>query len=271
MMNMAKMRDGWIANNTSALKPKGVSVFCCGPHKGVLAEHSHPEAQLSVHLPVLPVPRRSRARISLHPPFEPHRRGWSSGVEAVVFHFTPDVVQSSAETMSRSKVELIPKHSFRDPVIEGLAAMCRNEHNSPHALSSFYIESAAYLLLRHMLRLYSSAFNECAPPEGLSTRELSRLTAFIEGKMHSGFTVTELSAWMRIPPSQFAQRLRFSTGLSVWKFVQRHRVAVARVLLMNRDLSIADIASRLGYFDQSHFTKAFRDSVGLAPGEFRRR
>lgn len=269
-MNMTKKRDAWTANNTRDQRFNGVSVLCCGPHKGFLAEHSHPEAQLSVHLPALPAPHRSRARVSLHPPHEPHRGGWSSGVEAVVFHFTPDLLQDFSETMSRSKVELIPKHGFHDPVAEGFAAMCRNEYHAPHALSSFYIESAAYLLLRHMLRRYSSASSECLSPEGLSGHELSRLTAFIEEKIHSGFTATELSAWMRIPASRFAQRLRVSTGLSVWQFVQQHRVAMAKVLLRNRGLSIADIAGRLGYFDQSHFTKAFRGSVGLTPGEFRR-
>src|SRR5579859_5957340 len=242
MINMTKKRDTSIVKSASGQKIKGVTVLCCGPHKGSLAEHSHPEAQLSVHLSELPSHHRSRTRVSLHPPHEPHRGARSSGVEAVVFHFAPDVLQDVSETMSRSKIELIPKHRFRDSVIEGLAAMCRNEHHSPHALSSFYMESAAYLLLRHTLRWYSSASSECLSPERLSARELSRLTAFIEEKMHSGFTVTELSAWMRIPASQFAQRLRFSTGLSVWQFVQQHRVAMAKVLLRNRGLSIADIA-----------------------------
>lgn len=267
---MTEKRDGWISNRTSARKFKGVSVLYCGSHQGMLPEHSHPEAQLSVHLPAVPVPHRSWTRVSLHPPHEPHRGGWSSSVEAVVFHFAPDVLQDFSETMARTKAELIPKHNFQDSVVEGLAAMCRNEHHSPHALSSFYIESAAYLLLRHVLRRYSSASSECPSPEGLSAHELSRLTTFIEEKMHSGFTVTELSAWMRIPPAQFAQRVRFSTGLSVWQFVQQHRVAIAKLLLRNRCLRIADIAARLGYFDQSHFTKAFRDSVGLTPGKFRR-
>lgn len=267
---MTQKGNAWVANDTSAKKFKGVSVLYCGPHQGVLAEHSHPEAQLSVHLPAPGASHRSATRGSLHPPHEPHRGESFSGVEAVVFHFAPDVLQDFSETMSRSKVELMPKHNFHDSVVEGLAAMCRNEHHSPHALSSFYIESASYLLLRHVLRWYSSASTDCLPPEGLSAHELSRLTAFIEEKMDSGFTVTEISGWMRIPPSQFAQRLRFSTGLSVWQFVRQHRVAMAKVLLMNRDLPIADIAARLGYFDQSHFTKAFRDSVGLTPGKFRK-
>jgi AraC family transcriptional regulator len=267
---MTTRRDAWIATNAGAQKLNGVSVRCCGPDQGMLVEHSHPEAQLSVHLPALPSPHRSGIRVSLHPPFEPHRGRWSGGVEAVVFHFAPEVLQDFSETMSRPKAELVPKHGFRDSVAEGLAAMCRNEHHSPHALSSFYMESAAHLLLRHMLRWYSSASSDCLSREGLSARELSRLTAFIEENMHSGFKVAELSAWMRIPASQFAQRLRFSTGLSVWQFVQQHRIAMAKVLLRNRNLSIADIAGRLGYFDQSHFTKAFRDSLGLTPGEFRR-
>lgn len=267
-MNTTKRKPAGVANDKNAKNFKGLSVLYCGSQRALLTEHSHPEAQLSVHLPVSPASRRL-PRIWLHPPHQPHRGTGSTDVELVVFHFAPDILQDFSETMSRSKAELIAKHTFHDPVVEGLAMLCRNEHNSPHTLSSLYIESAAHMLLRHMIRRYSSASTEREAPGGLSGRELSRLTGFIEENMHVGFTVTELAAWMRTSPNQLAKKLRFSTGLSIWRYVQRHRVAMAKMLLMNRALSIAEIGTQLGYCDQSHFTKAFRDWVGLTPGEFR--
>jgi AraC-like DNA-binding protein len=32
---------------------------------------------------------------------------------------------------------------------------------------------------------------------------------------------------------------------------------------------MADLAARLGYFDQSHFSKAFQSLTGEAPGQYR--
>ena len=41
----------------------------------------------------------------------------------------------------------------------------------------------------------------------------------------------------------------------------------AKVLLRN-GLSIADVALRTGFFDQSHFTRCFHDIVGVTPGRY---
>ena len=43
----------------------------------------------------------------------------------------------------------------------------------------------------------------------------------------------------------------------------------AQVLLAQSDLPITQIAARVGYGSASHFTKAFRQSTGLSPREFR--
>jgi AraC-like DNA-binding protein len=48
------------------------------------------------------------------------------------------------------------------------------------------------------------------------------------------------------------------------------REQLARQYLEYSDLSIADIAERLGYSDQASFTKAFRSWTGVPPGQLRR-
>jgi AraC-like DNA-binding protein len=246
-----------------------MSVLYGGPEQAVLSEHAHVEAQLSVHLPADSAPDRGSWHASLYSSYQPHRGGWAEGFEVVVFHLSPGMLHEACDDMSCGAAELLPKRGFRDPVVEGLAALCNSEHKHPHTLSTFHIELASHLLVQHLLRNYSSSPAVAGTPEAFSSRELSRISSFIEGNIQRGFSAGELAVWMGTTPARLSQRLRRSTGLSAWGFVQKHRIAMAKLLLRNHALTIADISARLGYFDQSHFTKAFRAATGLTPGSFR--
>jgi AraC family transcriptional regulator len=247
-----------------------MSVLYGGPQRAVLSEHAHAEAQLSVHLPADCSPDCGSWRASLYSSYQPHRGGWAEGVEVVVFHLSLELLREVSDDMSCGGAELLPKRAFRDPVVEGLAALCNSEHKHPHTLSAFRIELATHLLVQHLLRHYSSSPAVAEAPEAFSSRDLSRIASFIEGNIQRGFSAEELAAWMGTTPARLSQRLRRSTGLSAWGFVQKHRIAMAKLLLRNHALTIADIAARLGYFDQSHFTNAFRAATGLTPGSFRK-
>ncbi|MBV9082864.1 MAG: helix-turn-helix transcriptional regulator [Acidobacteriaceae bacterium] len=187
----------------------------------------------------------------------------------MVFHVSPGLLHEACDDMSCGGAELLPKRAFRDPVVEGLAALCNSEHKHPHTLSAFHTELATHLLVQHLLRHYSSSPAVAEDPDAFSSRDLSRIASFIEGNVQRGFSADELAVWMGTTPARLSQRLRRSTGLSAWGFVQKHRIAMAKLLLRNHALTIADISARLGYFDQSHFTKAFRAATGLTPGSFR--
>ena len=48
------------------------------------------------------------------------------------------------------------------------------------------------------------------------------------------------------------------------------RLNAARKLLTTTEKSVADIAVEVGFFDQSHFIKAFKRERGTTPGRYRR-
>jgi AraC family transcriptional regulator len=64
----------------------------------------------------------------------------------------------------------------------------------------------------------------------------------------------------------FRQYFRSTPGA----FKRACRVETACRLLERPKYSLADVAQRAGYGDQSQFTRAFKRSTGLAPGEWRR-
>jgi transcriptional regulator GlxA family with amidase domain len=54
-------------------------------------------------------------------------------------------------------------------------------------------------------------------------------------------------------------------------YLRTVRVQASRRLLTTTSRTLAEIAAAVGFTDQSHFTKRFREVTGITPGEYRRR
>ena len=74
------------------------------------------------------------------------------------------------------------------------------------------------------------------------------------------------------PPQlhHFARQFKAATGLPPHQFVITRRVERAKELLQaGTDLSLAEVALRAGFSDQSQFSRHFKRLVGVTPGQFR--
>lgn len=82
--------------------------------------------------------------------------------------------------------------------------------------------------------------------------------------------VGELARRAGLSVYQFEQRIRRIFHVSAGQLIQKIRLEAAVERLVGTDESIATIAVRCGYSDQSAFTRKFRETVGLSPSEYRR-
>lgn len=60
-------------------------------------------------------------------------------------------------------------------------------------------------------------------------------------------------------------------GVTPMEYLNRYRVNQAKILLTLGDMTITEIASRVGFADGSYFSRVFREETGLSPSEYRRR
>jgi len=67
------------------------------------------------------------------------------------------------------------------------------------------------------------------------------------------------------------RRFLAETGHTPHQYYLRSRVKMAARLLETTNLSIKDIAARLGYADPAHFARQFKAVSGSSPGEYRSR
>ena len=82
--------------------------------------------------------------------------------------------------------------------------------------------------------------------------------------------LTGIAANVGIAPSSITRVLEYRTGAGFSEFLGRVRMAQARRLLRNTQLSAARIGKRVGIDDQSNFSKLFVRYTGCTPGAYRR-
>ena len=68
----------------------------------------------------------------------------------------------------------------------------------------------------------------------------------------------------------FARAFRQAVGQSPRRYVTARRLERAKVLLVEDETPLVEIALALQFSSQANFTRAFTQSTGIAPGQYRR-
>ena len=104
----------------------------------------------------------------------------------------------------------------------------------------------------------------------LPERKLRAVAEYIEEHLDAGLTVEHMAAVAHLSVYHFARQFKVTTGLPPHQYVILRRVERAKLLLQaGTGLSLAEVAARAGFSDQSQFTHHFKRLVGVTPGQFR--
>ena len=118
---------------------------------------------------------------------------------------------------------------------------------------------AAVLQMRDHPAATSTAF-------GLSGASWDGISKYIRDHLDEHITVKALAEIAQMPPERFGRAFRNTTGMSVrrWQMDQRVRGA-QRLLVDNPNENLTEVAALCGFADQSHFSRAFFEVIGLTP------
>lgn len=79
--------------------------------------------------------------------------------------------------------------------------------------------------------------------------------------------VERLAADIFVSKYYFIRKFKSSTGMTPHQFRIQNRIRKAQRLL-DGEKTIGGIAAEMGFYDQSHFDRAFRKIVGISPAEY---
>jgi AraC-like DNA-binding protein len=105
---------------------------------------------------------------------------------------------------------------------------------------------------------------------GLSRRNERDAKAMLANASAQPQLLGEIAQHCKLSRSHFSKAFKQSTGVSPHAWQLQHRLRRVRQLLADASLTIASIADRCGFADQSHLTRLFKLHVGTTPAQWRR-
>ena len=92
---------------------------------------------------------------------------------------------------------------------------------------------------------------------------------YLNDHLDQHITIESLSRQFCVNPTTIKTVFRETFGNSVAAHTREHRMEKAAGLLKESSLSLAEIATAVGYRNQSKFTQAFKESYGVLPKDYR--
>jgi AraC-like DNA-binding protein len=105
---------------------------------------------------------------------------------------------------------------------------------------------------------------------GLTPRTLSRVRDYVETHLAEPIGLEALANITGLSRCYFARAFKRSMGMPPHHYLMQRRLECAKRLLAETNMSLAQIALESGFSDQSHFSRRFRDRIGLTPRAYRR-
>lgn len=151
-----------------------------------------------------------------------------------------------------------------------LVHLVRDEAIAERAGRDLVLSRLVEVMLVEALRTMQS---ETAPAGLLRALSDPRVAVAIR-EMHAdparAWTVEELASKAALSRSVFFDRFRRAVRVSPIEYLLGWRMAIAKNLLRHHDISLAEIAERVGYSSTSTFSTAFSRHVGQPPSHFAR-
>lgn len=182
-------------------------------------------------------------------------------------------LRASAALLQRARATLanicdksepaLGSRAFCDPLSEQLAQVLVSEAAQADAQ---YAEAVRQTLLTRLIHVAH------AQPRALPLPKwrLRRVQAMIDLRLDEPLTLAELAAEAGLSRMHFAAQFRAATGCSPHAYLLSRRIEAAKRLLAEGDTALVQVALRVGFLAQSHFTTVFKRMTGETPGRWRR-
>jgi AraC family transcriptional regulator, transcriptional activator of pobA len=99
---------------------------------------------------------------------------------------------------------------------------------------------------------------------------LADVFSFIEARYADAISLRDVASAVNLTPGHLTTLVRRRTGRTVQAWIAERRMAEARRLLVQTDLTVAEVGSQCGYADPVYFTRSFRKAHGTTPLRWRR-
>ncbi len=121
-----------------------------------------------------------------------------------------------------------------------------------------------------LLEILAESVRSCDEGSGLSAPAwLRRVREALDESYLQAPGLADLAAVGGVHPVHLSREFRKRYHITIGEYIRKRRIEHASGLLSNSGMPMAEIASKCGFSDQSHFCALFKKFSGMTPAKFR--
>ncbi len=174
------------------------------------------------------------------------------------------------EVTSHIPVILVTARAMNQHQVEGYQSGADAYLTKPFVAEVLKARIANLLWQRHELRSMWEGKKVEKKKEVADDPFIRRFQAVVDERLtDSDLSVEDIASELALSRVQLYRKVKAVTGCTPVDLLRKSRLTKARQLLVESDLTVSEIAYRVGFTSPSYFTKCFKDEYGTVPGEAR--
>jgi AraC family transcriptional regulator len=208
------------------------------------------------------------------PTAEVRRGRYLSGCHVLRIYLPADMIAENYEgatgQAAAADLTLFDPHVTSDPVLGSLARSLVDVDAAGGTLGPAFVDGVGMALAARLVAV--SLLREQPTektPSPLAKWRLKKVVEYVEEHLGEPIYLHDLSTVAGLSRMHFACQFRAATGLAPNAYILKRRVEAAQNLLLDREKSIASVATIVGFSSQAHLSSVFKKVVGVSPAQWR--
>ena len=193
---------------------------------------------------------------------------------SLVFYLPRTALDAIADDANAPRIRDLsyePGAGVNDVTISGLGSLLLPALSHPDQANALFVDHVLLAVGVHVAQTYGGMRPMSQPARGgLAPWQERRAKEILRANLKRSVTLKEVARECGLSVGYFAHAFRRTLGVAPHKWLIEQRVVLSKEKLRDDGLSLSDVAAECGFSDQSHLTRAFRQTVGVTPGAWRR-
>lgn len=191
-----------------------------------------------------------------------------NNVKKIHLHISPQMLADKVfDNLGNKDFELKIVFKAQDNFLKETILLLHKELNQEN-VDHLFTDSLLTTLVMYLYKNYSQHLYWSIVKGRITQNDIYKIRNYVLDNISEKIMLKDLASVVNLSEFHFARLFKASTGSSPYLFARQTKIDYAKQLIKTK-LSLSEVAFLTGFNDESHFTKVFKQMVGVKPSVYK--